>query len=450
MNNPEEYFADSAAVYEFLNRFLNFERKLDPKEYRLDRMQRLRDLFGRPDEAYPVIHVAGSKGKGSTATMIAAIMELHQGPAGLFTSPHLIDFTERIAVAGKPVDTRILLLCAASLADRMSGKQPDDFPGGETPTYFELLTMLGFLCFKEAGCSCAVIEVGLGGRLDSTNVVAPEVCVITPIELEHTELLGDTIPKVASEKAGIIKAGIPVFTSATRPDALQVFRDTAARLGAPLFVLDDEAALRNVRINEKGTTCTVEFADKTLFPEALELRTPMIGQVQARNAALAALITRHLGVSHEHIIQGLAHASLRARFEILPGEPLVVLDGAHTPDSVRACALDFSTIFPGGGLLLFGCAKDKQPRPLARELAAVFSRVIVTKPGTFKESDVKAIAQGFFDEGFHVTPIEDTETGISTALLEAKAAGLPLLVCGSFYLCAEMAKTLQQVKADNK
>ncbi|MFH2113118.1 MAG: folylpolyglutamate synthase/dihydrofolate synthase family protein [Spirochaetota bacterium] len=442
MSNSTQLFADSTAVYEYLNRFLNFERKLDPKEYRLDRMRGLRELFVRPDESYKAIHVAGSKGKGSTATMIAAIMDLHEAPVGLYTSPHLIDFTERIAVGGIPVDKNILLSCAAVLADRMAGKLPDDFPGGETPTYFELLTMLGFLCFKEAACRRAVIEVGLGGRLDSTNVVNPEACVITPIELEHIELLGDTITKVASEKAGIIKAGVPVFTSATRPEALQVFRDTAAKLEAPLFVLDDEAVLSDVHIDAGGTVFMVEYTDRALFPEALQLRTPMIGRVQARNAALAALVARYLGASLENIQLGLAAARLRARFEIMQGDPLVVLDGAHTPDSVKACASDFSAIFPGGGLLLFGCAKDKQPAPLARVLAGAFSRVIVTKPGTFKESDVRAIARGFREEGFQVRVLEDTETGMQIALAEATEAGLPLLVCGSFYLCAEMAKIL--------
>ena len=439
-------FASSAAVYEYLNRFLNFERKLDPKEYRLDRMWGLRDLFGRPDETYKVIHVAGSKGKGSTATMIAAIMELHEAPVGLFTSPHLLDFTERIMVSGRPVEKSILLSCATTLAAKMDSRLASDFPGGETPTYFELLTMLGLLCFRESGCRRAVIEVGLGGRLDSTNVVSPEVCVITPIELEHTELLGDTIPKIASEKAGIIKPGIPVFTSATRPEALQVFRDTAQRLQAPFFILDDEADLRDVHVGAEGTVFTAEYADKTLFPEVLELRVPMIGRVQARNAALAALITRSLGVSIKDIHQGLATACLRARFEIVPGNPIIVLDGAHTPDSVQACASDFSTIFPNGGLLLFGCAKDKHPQALAKELARVFSQVIVTKPGTFKESDVQAIALGFKDEGFKVTVKQDTEEGIQTALAEASATGLPLLVCGSFYLCAEMAKFLNSRK----
>jgi dihydrofolate synthase/folylpolyglutamate synthase len=168
----------------------------------------------------------------------------------------------------------------------------------------------------------------------------------------------------------------------------------------------------------------------------------MIGHVQARNAALAALVTRSLGASVEHILQGLAKARLRARFEINTGKPVVVLDGAHTPDSVRACASDFSAIFPDGGLLLFGCAKDKQPGPLARELAGVFTQVIVTKPGNFKESDVQGIAQAFRQEGFQVTVQEDTESGILVALEAAKSAGLPLLVCGSFYLCAEVAKTL--------
>ncbi|MBU1080527.1 MAG: hypothetical protein KKB59_08550 [Spirochaetes bacterium] len=307
-------FSDPGEVYGYLDRFLNFERRLEPREYRLDRMSALKEMFGSPDEAYRVVHVAGSKGKGSTATMIASIITEAGGRTGLYTSPHLLSFTERIAVGGAPVDDETLCACARELSERMEREAPEDFPGGEAPTYFELLTMLGFLCFRAAGCTDAVIEVGLGGRLDSTNVVSPAACVITPIELEHTELLGDTIAKIAFEKAGIIKPGVPVFTSASRPEALAVIGAKAAECGSAITALDDAVELADCQISASGTRATALWRDASLFDAPLEIRTPMIGRVQARNAALAAVVARSLGYSREAILGGIAKASLRARF----------------------------------------------------------------------------------------------------------------------------------------
>jgi len=431
-------FDDADGVYAYLNRFLNFERKLEPTEYRLDRMLALMDLFGHPDKAYRVVHVAGSKGKGSTATMIASIIEEAGGVVGLYTSPHLLSFTERIAVNGVPVSPDILLPCARELSERMDKETPEDFPGGEAPTYFELLTMLGFLCFRKAGCTDAVIEVGLGGRLDSTNVVTPVASVITPIELEHTDILGDTIEKIAGEKAGIIKQGVPTFTSAAKKEALDVFRAKSAALGSQLTILDEATEIIGCEIARAGTSATVRWRDGASGP-ALSLRTPMIGAVQARNAALAATVARHLGYGDDEIVAGIAKASLRARFEILDGDPVVILDGAHTADSIAACADDFRKLFPDGGDLLFGCAKGKPPRPMAASLRAAFSSVIVTKPGTFKESDTAEIEAAFLAEGFKVTRMDDTDGAIKTALAAARVKKAPLLVTGSFYLCAAAA-----------
>lgn len=428
-------FASSSSVYEYLNSFMNLERALDPKSFRLDRMEALRELFGRPDESYRITHVAGSKGKGSTATMLAAVMDEDSGPTGLYTSPHLLDYTERIAIAGRPVVDAVLLPAAEALAAGLEAAGDSYVPGGEPPTFFELLTMLGFLCFKAAGCDRAVVEVGLGGRLDSTNVVSPEACVITPIELEHTEILGDTIAKIAAEKAGILKPGVPVFTSAVRPEALEVIRARAEALGCPFYALDEEAAIRDVSIGAEGTRAVVSYRDASLFGHDLELRSPMAGSVQARNAALAALAARKLGMGEEAIRAGIAKARLRARFEILPGDPVVVLDGAHTPDSVAAAAADFKTIFPAGGVLLFGCAKDKAPAAMAASLRESFGEVIVTRPGTFKQSDTESIAAAFASSGYAVTRIDDTEEAFRTALALARGKGLPLLVTGSFYLC---------------
>jgi len=435
-------FKDADAVYAYLDRYLNFERKLEPTEYRLDRMESLQRLYNWPDRAYKVIHVAGSKGKGSTATMIASILAEFEGKVGLYTSPHLLSFTERIAIGGKPVPDSILVDSAEELSNVFEGKTPDDFPGGETPTYFELLTLLGFLCFRRASCTVVVVEVGLGGRLDSTNVVLPVACAITSIELEHTELLGDTIKKIAWEKAGIIKKGIPVFTSALREEALEVIRARAVELEAPLYELDILAEIKDCISDRQGTTATATWKNKILFEVPLTLKTPMIGNVQMRNAVLAAMLTRHLGASTEAITGGIAKAGLRARFEIQEGMPTVILDGAHTKDSITACVDDFKHIFPGGGTLLFGCAKDKPVRPIAAALRVVFSDATITKPGTFKESDTQEIEAAFLAEGFTVKRIDDTVTAIQHALERAASRNQPLLITGSFYLCAAAASII--------
>lgn len=436
-------FYNSDEVYAYLNRFLNFERKFEPTEYRLDRMHRLMGLFGHPDRAYRIVHVAGSKGKGSTATMLASIMAEAGRNIGLYTSPHLLSFTERIAINGKPVGPEILLPAAEELSDAIDGEKPEDFPGGEAPTYFELLTMLGFLCFRRAACNDVVIEVGLGGRLDSTNVITPLVSVITPIELEHTDILGDTIEKIAGEKAGIIKPGVPVFTSAQRPEALEVFRARAAESGSPLVILDEAVDIEDCLIDAGGTSATLRWKGAGAGP-ALVLRSPMIGQVQARNAALAACVARRLGYSDDAIVKGIAGARLRARFEILAGRPTVILDGAHTADSILACTDDFSCIFKSGGELLFGCAKGKPPRAMAAALRKAFSEAIVTKPGTFKESDPAEIEAAFLAEGFSVQRMDDTDEAIKAAIARAGAKNVPLLITGSFYLCAAAAAILAE------
>lgn len=436
------HFDTPDAVYSYLDRYINFERKVDPKSYRLDRMERLREMFGHPDRSYRVIHVAGSKGKGSTATMLASIAMRAEGPVGLYTSPHLLRFTERIAIDGFPVSDEILLASAEELSTVVEATGPADFPGNESPTYFELLTMLAMLCFRRAGCSIAVFEVGLGGRLDSTNVVEPVASIITSIELEHTELLGSTIPQIAAEKAGIIKPGVPVFSSVTDNDARRVIGDRAVASGSTLYELDSLVRIDNVSITAGGTDSrvTIDLPEGALV---LDLHSPLIGTVQMRNAALAAMVMATLGYQRDHIAEGIALARLPARFQIVSGNPVVVLDGAHTAESIRSGVEDFSTIFPGGGLLLFGCASDKPVRPMAATLRTSFREVFITKPGTFKESHPEEIEAAFTSEGFLVHRDDDTRRAVLAALGAAGARAVPLLVTGSFYLCAAAAKELE-------
>ncbi|HSV57005.1 MAG TPA: Mur ligase family protein [Magnetospirillaceae bacterium] len=429
-------FRSVQEVYGHLLSFANAE-KGQTVEFKLDRMREIAARLGNPQSARPCLHVAGSKGKGSVSTMLASILESSGRETGLYTSPHVADFRERITSAGEFYPDEVYLAAFAELALLAPG--PEAFPPGQAPTFFELATLLAFLVFRSAGCAAAVYETGLGGRLDSTNIVEPEASVLTPIELEHTEYLGSTITAIAGEKAGIIKPGRPAFTSALDPSALEVFRRTAEARGSPLRILSEEVVISEVRVARSGTEALAVFRDREVFPEPVVLRSPMIGEVQAGNAALAALTARlsTFRAPPQAVLDGIARAALPARFQILPGEPPVVLDGAHTPASMAYTAGTFSRFFPGPAVLVFACAGDKRAREMAETLAGQFRRAIVTRPGTFKKSDPAAAAAGFAAAGFEVDRIDDTEQALREGLRRAGDAGLPLLVAGSFFLCAE-------------
>ncbi len=424
-------------IYEYFLSFVNAE-KGQAVEFKLDRMRDLARRLGDPHRACPCLHVAGSKGKGSVSTMLARILEASGRKTGLYTSPHILDFRERITRAGAFFPDSAYLSAMAELAPLVVGRGARDFAGNELPTFFELATLLAFLVYRGQDCDAAVYEVGLGGRLDSTNIVTPEASVITVIELEHTEYLGTTIPAIAGEKAGIIKPGVPAFTGSRDPAALDVFRRIASERGSDLKILEEECELRDIRLTRSGTVAVATYRDREVFPEPVLLRTPLVGAAQAENAALAALVARlsSFRPSPEAVLEGIARASLPARFQILPGEPPVVLDGAHTPASMAYTADAFRRIFPGPAVLVFACAEDKRPAEMARILAGRFRSAIVTRPGTFKKSEPETAAGAFRAEGFEVDLVPDTEEALGLGMERAREAGIPLLVTGSFYLCA--------------
>lgn len=438
-------FANTDELYSFLLGFVNVE-KGQATELKLDRMRALCAALGDPQLSYRSIHVAGSKGKGSVSAMAARVLEASGERVGLYTSPHLLKWKERISLAGDEMPEEALLAAAEEVLPLVDGKSPSDFPGGESPTYFELSTLIAFCAFRLVGCEWAVIETGLGGRLDSTNVVSPAATVITPIELEHTEWLGDTIPLIAAEKAGIIKPLVPCYVSRQRPEAAEVFARTCAQRAAPLREAPKLVSLSEVSIGRGGTRAKLGFAPgsplASRFPGGLELRSPMIGAIQAENMALALLAAAETqgGVDEEAARAGLAKAALPARFQLLREEPPLVIDGAHTPDSVKTALDSFEALFPGPKALLFACAADKKSGPMAAELAPKFDRITLTKPGSFKPGDLPALEASFREAGAAFRSIEDYLRAIDEALAEAERLRLPLLVTGSFYLCSEVAK----------
>ncbi len=439
-------FASSEDIYDFLSGYINVE-KGQATVFKLDRMRALASALGNPERGRLCIHVAGSKGKGSISTMCANILSEMGLRVGIYTSPHILRWKERIALADREMPEETLIEAAEEVVALVEGLGPDSFPGGELPTFFELSTLIAFLAFKKSACDAQVIEVGLGGRLDSTNIVEPDVSVISTIELEHTQFLGNSLAAIAFEKAGIMKAGKPVCISRQNPEAMAVFEKRAQELGCPVFKMDVHVRAQDTRVDARGTQCRIECpadsnsALKGILPSGgLHVESGIIGEIQGQNMALAALACAatlpHLEA--QALVKGLKKTKIPARFEVVATKPPIVLDGAHTPESIHLCLDTVKILFPGPRVLLFACAHDKRHQEMAAILAPYFDMIIVTKPGSFKASDPSAVHESFLRSGCQAELEVDPAAAISLAVSAAKERKAMLLVAGSFYLCAEV------------
>lgn len=443
---------------DWLDGYLDYERVKNKGEFSLESMKFLMERFKHPERNFKSIHVAGSKGKGSVSAMIASILDATGNPSGLYTSPHLVDFTERIGTASGPLDESVYCKACDKIVPLVDSIIPGSIPGGAEPTWFELVTLLAFVSFSEARLPWAVIETGLGGRLDATNVIMPEASVLTTIELEHTEYLGDTIGKIAGEKAGIIKREIPAFVSAQDVEARRVFETRARDLGCPIFFMDD--AIRSIDANPSraGLDMAVSFNNLSggaVFSRDLRVRLRLVNPIQAKNAALAAYAVKYLlpDTDESAIERGLSSAWLPGRFEIVETESGLVLDGAHTVRSISLALDTFSSLFGGDAELLFACAADKAVDAFARIFKGRFSRITVTRPGERKASDIAHAERAFRSVFQDITGVElvvesDFNHAIEAALDGARTRRVPLLVTGSFYLVAEVKRILSSRNRD--
>ncbi len=376
----------------------------------LERMERALEALGHPERGYPVLHVGGTNGKGSTCAMAAAALSEAGHAVGLYTSPHLVRFNERIQVRGVEIDDGAL----AATVDEIRRACPWHEAGeeGDRLTYFEFATLAGLVHFARAGVDVAVVEVGLGGRFDATTAVAPEVTAVARIGLDHTQLLGDTVEQIAFEKAGIFKAGVPAVVHAHQPPgALEILRAEATRRRAPLVLAaagwDGPVALR--------------------------------GPHQRGNAALAAAALRELAragvpVGEEAIARGIAKARWPGRLEEVAG---VLLDGAHNPDGAAALAASLRVLHSGRPVeLVFGVLADKDHAGMLRALVPVARRLHVVAPATPRAratADVLAHARALGASA-------DVHADVAEALACARRAaadGALVCVAGSLYLVGE-------------
>jgi len=465
-------------IFEYLSSFINFERirKQTIREYRLDRMRALLEYFGNPQRELSCIHVAGSKGKGSTSLYLARGLSACGYRTGLYASPHVSNFRERISLAGEFFPDELYVREGQRIITELKELQSRPEWQDAEPTAFELFTLLGFLVFRADGCTMAVIETGIGGRLDATNVIDPLAVVITSIELEHTDILGTSIGEVASEKAGIIKPGVPVFSGAQNfPAARSVLHDRAAEKGGEFFYAPDFITCTEDHQERRGTSAayvwnTVPGRKETAVDSdcTFTLDLAMHGTVQAENAGLAVLVLKTLtgkGMietgsgswqkAFPKISEAIEKARLPGRMEIVGETPAIALDGAHTPVSVSRTVDTFRQIFGEECVCIFGSVEGKNAAAMAEILTSYTKRIIISTPGSFKPSaphEVFAAFRRFTDEvRLEADPAAALHAALTTAGDEASSGPpLPILVTGSFYMVAEIRRLLTERTAPPK
>lgn len=398
----------------------------------LNRVRTLLSRLGDPQRHFRAVLVGGTNGKGSVSAVLSSVLAASGERVGLFTSPHLTRFSERFVLFDTTLNGQEWP--GAAVHDALARVRPH--AEAVNASFFEVVTVLGCLLFAEAGVRWAVMEVGLGGRLDATNALDPVLGVVTGIGLDHTAILGDTLELIAFEKAGILRPGRPAVTGAQPP--LLPILDAA---GADLWALGREASIRTVSLGWDGWQVRTESS-----AGALAFRTPLLGQHGATNAALAALAAQRLGVSPEAIRAGAAAARWPGRLERLPWRGgQVLLDGAHNPDGARALRQTLLELGVGQVPFVFGVAQDKDAPAMLRELAGAASSLILTRATLSPRAASPAELASLVPAGI---PVQVADTP-AEALALLPADGLSV-VCGSLYLVGETRPLLTGEQSEGR
>jgi dihydrofolate synthase/folylpolyglutamate synthase len=431
-------------LYSFVDYSLTRMTRNTAESFDLGRMRRLMQALGDPQQAYPSIHIAGTKGKGSVAALCAAALQSAGYRVGLYTSPHLWDFCERIQVDGQPIPHADLIALVDELRPQIEAQAG--------LTTFEISTALAFIYFARRGATAAVIEVGLGGRLDATNVIQPTVSVITSLSLDHTAILGDTLAEIAAEKGGIIKSGSPLVCAAQKHEARAVLERIATERGVPLTQTGRDVHFTGLEHNLDGQTLMVWKADEQARMDAyLEgagdwqprlLRIPLLGYHQVENAALAwtALDTARqsgLAITDEDIRAGFALAHWPGRFEVLRRTPPVVVDSAHNRDSALRLRQALDDYFPGMPVtLVFGASEDKDIEGMLAELAPRVQLVIATRSIHPRAIQPEQLVEMVHQAGRPCRVAATVEEALDRALESAEQNNGLALAAGSIFIAA--------------
>ncbi len=405
----------------------------------------LAERLGNPHRAYPCVHIAGTNGKGSTAAMLESILRAAGLRTGLYTSPHLERINERIRIAGESISDEEFAAAFTRLRALIEELLASGTLRGH-PTYFECLTAMAFMIFQKECVDFAVIEVGLGGRLDATNIVVPEVAVITQIDFDHENFLGHSIEEIATEKAGILKAGTPVMSAAERPEAHAVIARRAEELGCPLTELDAAYQIENESRSAATTHAAIRAASSGW---RADITVPLPGRFQLRNAVTAIAAIRLIsprkvrvssGAWDAAIVRGLATVHWPGRLERLQEHPAVYLDGAHNPAGARELAAYWDEHFFGRRIhLVYGALRDKAVDEVAGILFSRASTVVITQPPTPRAISAGLVA-GMTDHfGARVEIRNEPEAALERALALAEPDDA-IFVAGSLYLVGALRR----------
>ncbi|OLN31896.1 bifunctional folylpolyglutamate synthase/dihydrofolate synthase [Desulfosporosinus metallidurans] len=406
----------------------------------LERIQELLKRLGNPEKALRVVHVGGTNGKGSTTVMIARILREAGYRVGVFTSPHLHDYRERMTINGQMIPKERVIDEIARVRPHLEDMVAEGF---EHPTEFEVNTALVFLYFKEENVDFALIEVGLGGAIDSTNVVSPLISVITNVAMDHMDYLGSDVVSIARVKAGIIKPHSSVVTASDNPDVIQVLREQAKAMGVPLWLVGED-----VRWESKWSgELEQEFDLVGLHSTYLKLRTHLIGFHQLRNAATAVTVCEILrseygaNISREAIYAGLREVEWPGRLELISLKPKVLLDGAHNVDGAQALAQAIPLYTRDRLILCLGMLADKEREKVVNMLVPMADEIIITRPNSPRAGDWRALGSLAEQHGRPVKCIEDPKEAVIFALGRLGENDM-LCVTGSIYMLADARQAL--------
>lgn len=397
----------------------------------LERISELCERLGNPEKKLRFVHVAGTNGKGSFCSMLDSVLRAAGYKVGLYTSPYIREFNERMRVDGKNIDNE-------ALADITERVRPIAEAMTDKPTEFELITAIAFQYFYEAGCDVVILEAGMGGRLDSTNVIRePYLSVITGIALDHTDYLGDTVEKIALEKAGIIKDTSPILYGGEDDAAREVIREVARERASTFYDVDYK------RIENLTSTLDGSVFD---FEDFNEIGISLLGLYQPKNATLvlsAVKILRKVGLNipTDAVKHGLSVAKWPARFEIICRDPLVIFDGAHNPQGISSAVASIQHYFGDEKVyVLTGVLRDKDHNFIAGELSKIADRAFTLTPMSPRALSAEDYAKELSSFGVDATPFPDIGAALLAAKAEAKANNKPLVCLGSLYTYCDLIK----------
>ncbi|MCA2001156.1 MAG: bifunctional folylpolyglutamate synthase/dihydrofolate synthase [Chloroflexi bacterium] len=415
-------------LYSFVDYSLRHSSEIAKADFNLDRMFALMQALGNPQNRYPIIHVAGTKGKGSTSALCASALQAAGYRTGLYISPHLEDYVERIQINGVPISHERLVELVEEVKPYVARI--------EKLTTFEITTALAFLAFAQSGVGAAVFEVGLGGRLDATNVVAPKVSVITSLSYDHMATLGNTLTLIAGEKAGIIKEGAPVVSSPQKEEALIVLERVAKQKNAAFTLVGRDVTFQPREASLDGQSLTISSPSFTI-----EARIPLLGSHQLENAATAcaALKASGLPLTDEQLKKGFSEVRWPARFEVARRDPPVIFDSAHNQDSFEKLRETLDFYFAGKKVyLIFGASEDKNVPGMLAELKPKIKKIIITRANHPRALETERICLLAEQAGIEFEVVAPVSGALARALELSALDGEIVLSAGSMFVTAEV------------